>query len=69
MQRKVHLEMMKLLREHLMDDEEEFVQEDFVLMILDDHLKMIQELSDENNVQMELSMDEDLLNIKKKSSN
>ncbi len=60
---------MKLLREHLMDDEEEFVQEDFVLMILDDHLKMIQELSDENNVQMELSMDEDLLNIKKKSSN
>jgi hypothetical protein len=57
MPKKVHLERMKLSKEHLMmvemDDEEEFVQEDFVLMIHDDHPWMIQGLSDENNVQME----------------
>jgi hypothetical protein len=47
MQKKVQLETMKLSKEHLMmvekDDEEEFVQEDFVLMILYDRLKKIQE--------------------------
>jgi hypothetical protein len=58
MPKKVHLEMMKLLKEHLkiveedliINIEQEFVQEDFVLMILDDQVTMIQELLDENIV-------------------
>jgi len=66
MQKKVHLEKMKLLKEHLMvlveDDDidlvinmwQEFVQVDFVLMILDYQVMKIQELLDENIVQKEL---------------
>jgi len=66
MQKKVHLEKMKLLKEHLMvlveDDDidlvinmwQEFVQVDFVLTILDYQLMKIQELLDENIVQKEL---------------
>jgi hypothetical protein len=70
MQRKVHLEKMKPSKEHWMilgkddvDGRKEFVQEDYVLMILDYQLMKIQELSDENIVQMKLWMDEDLFNI------
>jgi hypothetical protein len=66
MQKKVHLEKMKLLKEHLMvlveDDDidlvinmwQEFVQVDFVLTILDYQVMKIQELLDENIVQKEL---------------
>jgi hypothetical protein len=61
MQRKVHLEKMKPSKEHWMilgkddvDWRKEFVQEDYVLMILDYQLMKIQELSDENIVQMKL---------------
>jgi hypothetical protein len=65
MQKKVHLEKMKLLKEHLMvlvEDDidlvinmwQEFVQVDFVSMILDYRVMKIQELLDENIVQKEL---------------
>ena len=71
MQRRVHLEKMKLWREHLMMLEEadtdwmvsrlkEFVQGDFVSKTLHSRVMKIQELLDENTVRKEWSMDEDL---------